>query len=346
MLRLNRPFPPLLLGIVMIYANQAGAQALDPSGLPQWDSTNQVLFFGRNGVEFGSPGYFVRGYVDVHQRGADIDLFKDFPGLREAIVNGLTAGPQGTTLIAADLNFGDRDIRAAVLTYDSSGRLLKTWSPARQYAAAIAYSRDDDALFVLGEPMMASDAPNAPDYPLLIEYSRDGRVLKSIVPARTLKDGVDSFSEGGEIGQPALRVTKDRIYFYAPTNREVVICDRGGVVLAHRNISDIVDKISTKDGYHLVQVHQVDFSDDGHFVLELLLSSDKGYTLDVVRININTGETAFVHKAFNSGELRFIGVKNGQYLYIADGRTLYIQSDEAQEPEPLTMAIEDPSRVH
>ena len=178
-----------------------------------------------------------------------------------------------------------------VLTYDSSGQLLKTWEPVPQYAELIAYSKDDDAIFVLGDSDVRN-APDAPDYPLLVEFTRDGRVLKNMIPASTLKDPGDSFNQGGEIGQPALKVTKDHIYFYAPANREVVMCDRNGVVLAYRSISDIVDKISTEDGNHLTQIHHVDFSDDGDIVLELLLGNDRNndYMLEVVRINIKTGE--------------------------------------------------------
>src|ERR1700674_2808131 len=101
MLRWNRPFLLILLGTVAtISAPRAVAQALDPpaGGLPQWDSTNQVLF---SGYGIGTPGSFVRGYVDTHQRGADIDISKDFAGVQEVIVEGMTAGPDDTTLIAA-----------------------------------------------------------------------------------------------------------------------------------------------------------------------------------------------------------------------------------------------------
>jgi hypothetical protein len=326
MLRLNRPFLLILLGTVAtICAPRAGAQALDlPAGwLPQWDSTNQVLFSGY-GIE--PPGFFVRGYVDTHQRGADIDIFKDFPGLQEVVVDGLTAGPEDTTLIAAILNDEGHHSRRAILTYDSSGRLIRTWDPAPQYAEAIAYSKDDDAIFVLGDRNVP-DGPNTPNYPLVVEYNREGLVLKSMVPADTLKDRGDSFWQGGKIGQPTLKVTKDRIYFYAPTNREVVACDHDGVVLAYRSINDIVEKISTRDGYHLVQIHQVDFSDDGNVMLELLLDN-----------NLKTGEAVSVHKAFDGTGLSFIGVKGGQYLYIERGRSLYVQSDESLEPIPLTTA--------
>ena len=122
---------------------------------------------------------------------------------------------------------------------------------------AIAYSNDDDAVFVLGERNLPN-GPYAPNYPLLVEYSRDGRALKVMIPAGALKDGGDSFHQGGEHGEPVLRVTKNQIYFYAPTNREAVVTDRNGVVLADRSISDIVEKISVEDGYHLVQIHALD----------------------------------------------------------------------------------------
>jgi hypothetical protein len=158
-----------------------------------------------------------------------------------------------------------------------------------------------------------------------------------MIPASTLKDRGDSFNQGGEIGQPALKVTKDHIYFYAPTSREVAMCDRNGAVLAYRSISDIVDKISMEDGNHLTQIHHVDFSDDGDIVLELLLGNDRNndYMLEVVRINIKTGEAVPVHKDVNGGRFWFVGLKDSQYLYIADGKTLYYQSAGAQEPVPL-----------
>jgi hypothetical protein len=335
MLRGIRLFSFLLLGPgVTLYSAQAVAQALIPTGFAEWDSTNQVLFF-----DGGSPGSPIRGYTDTHQRGADINIFKDFPGLQEFYGTSLTAGPEGTTLIATILNFGGHNIRRVVLTYDSSGQLLKTWEPAPQYAEVITYSKDDDAIFVLGDRDVP-DGPDAPDYPLLVEYSRDGRVLKNMVPASTLKERGDSLYGGSQTGEPALKVTKNQIYFYAPTNREVVMCDRNGTVTAHRSINDIVDKVSTQDGNSLVQTHHVDFSDDGDIVLELLLAnnSNRDSGFEVVRINIKTGEAMPVRKALSNhinAPLAFIGLKDGQYLYLEYGKNLYIQSSSTQEPVPL-----------
>lgn len=344
MLRSNRPLPLMLMGMaMMICAVRAAAQALDPplSGISYWDSTNQVLF-SREGLS--SPGFVVRGYEGTHQLGADINVSKDFPDAREVFIDSLTAGPAGTTLIATTLNFGDRNVRGAVLTYDSGGHLMKTWSPP-QYAEVIAYSKDDDALFVLGD-RDAPDGPNAPNYPLLVEYDLEGRVLKSMLPASTLMNRGDSFRRGGEIGEPALRVTKDRIYIYAPADGNVVICGRGGDVLKRRSIRETVEKIPREEGYHLVQVHAIDFTDDGNIVLELLLDNDRGYELGVFRINVETGEAASVHKASNHGGLFFIGVKDNGYLYIWLGHDLYVQVDDALEPVPLSAAMEKPAAVN
>ena len=330
MLRAIRLFSLLLLGTgTVFYSPQAVAQALNPTGLVEWDSTNQVLFFVN-----GHPGSPIRAYTDYNQRGADIDVLKDFPGAQAAIWS-VTAGPDGSTLIAVTLDFGNRNVRDVILTYDSSARLLKTWDPAPQYIEAIAYSKDDDAVFVLGGRDLPP-GPYAHNYPLLIEYNRDGRVLKAMAPASLLRDREYSFNSSSQNGQPLLRVTKDRIYFYAPTNHEMVTCDRDGIVLAYRSFSESIEKISTEDGYHLVQTHQTDFAENGDLVAELLLWNDDNntYVMEVVRLSMSTGEAVSVHKASN-GRLWFVGMKDDQYLYLAGGKDLYIQSSAAQEPVPL-----------
>ena len=89
MLRARQFVAIVLLAIAITLHNPpAVAQSLSLTGLPEWDSTNQVLFSSRS-----APGSVVRAYADSHQRGADIDIFKDFPGLQEAYADSITAGP-------------------------------------------------------------------------------------------------------------------------------------------------------------------------------------------------------------------------------------------------------------
>ena len=338
MLRASQFVAFLLLAIAITLHNpHAFAQSLSPTGLPKWDSTNQVLFFSGS-----SPGSVVRAYVDSHERGADIDIFKDFPGLQEVYADSITAGPDGSTLIHAILEFGNRNVRELTLTYDSAGQLVKSWDPAPQYVEVIAYSKDDDSVFVLGGRDLPP-GPYAHNYPLLIEYNRDGRALKTMAPASLLKDREDSLKSSSQNGQPLLKVTKDRIYFYAPANGEVIMCDRDGIVLAYRSFSESIEKISTEDGYHLVQTHQVDIAENGDLVAELLLSNEANHTYlaEVVRLSVDTGEAVSVHKNSNSSRLSFVGMKkDDQYLYLESGQNLYTQSAAGEEPQPLARLID------
>jgi hypothetical protein len=60
--------------------------------------------------------------------------------------------------------------------------------------------------------------------------------------------------------------------------------------------------------------------------------------MEVVRLNIKTGEALSVHKSLNSGRLWFIGMKDNQYLYsehLEAGEILNVQSSADQEPQPL-----------
>jgi hypothetical protein len=319
-------FSSLIAGTAMMFcAAQAGAQAPD-LGWVHWDSSNQVLF--------SEPGPGLISRTSPDGSNLTIDIFKNFAGLQDVRVESVTAGPDGAALIAAVLAIRDQKTRAVVLTYGRSGELLKTWDLGPQDVDVIRYASDNDAVFLLGDRDVP-DGAGPTDYPVLGEYSRDGRMLKSLIPASKLKDGGESLRAGSETGQPALRVTKDNIYFYAPKDREVVMCDRNGEVLASRSISGVVEELSRADGYYVVQTHHVDFTDDGDIVLEILLENDSihSYLMDVVRVSIKTGQGVLVHRASN-GRFWFIGVKNDQFLYVEHGQNLYLQSPGAQELLP------------
>ena len=98
--------------------------------------------------------------------------------------------------------------------------------------------------------------------------------------------------------------------------------------------------IAAAGGYNLVQIHGVDFNDESEIVLELMVAHNPdSAALEVVRINIKSGESATVHKSSAGPPMAFIGVKDNQYLYLAYGRNLSIQSFESQDPVPLAAKL-------
>jgi hypothetical protein len=312
---------------MVLCSTPSDAQSVD-LGWTHWDSSNQVLFSEPRG-----EGLVFRAYPSSTSQ--NINFFRDFAGLQKFYIQSVTAGPDGTALVAATLRLRDQQPKALILTYRPSGELLNKWEPGPQDPDVISYVSDDDVVFVLGDSNLPNDEEN---YPLLVEYTRDGQILKKLIPASKLKDGGESLSGSGANGDPALRVTKDKIYLYAPKNREVLICDRSGQILTSRSIRDAIDRLSSGNGYHIQQTHHVDFTDEGDVVLELLMGNDDthSYQMDVVRVGVKTGEAIVVHKAFNSGRFWFIGMKGDQYLYVEGGEHLYLQANAAQEPVPLT----------
>ena len=109
-------------------------------------------------------------------------------------------------------------------------------------------------------------------------------------------------------------------------------------MLASRSVSDIVEKIAADEGYRLSQIHQVDFSDDGQVVMELLLGNDRGWAMEVVRIDIKTGKEVAVHKAVDGSGLSFIGLKDGKYIYLRNFQQIYVQPEQSLEPVPFMTA--------
>src|SRR5271169_6644267 len=59
----------------------------------RWDGTHKVLFFGAGIIK--TP---IRAYANGIRRGSDIDIFKDFPGIKQVIVDDISAGPNGSTV--------------------------------------------------------------------------------------------------------------------------------------------------------------------------------------------------------------------------------------------------------
>jgi hypothetical protein len=164
----------------------------------RWDAAHGVLFLGKD-VVLRKTGPPLRSYSsDGSQRGADINLFKDFPDLEKAKVDDFAAGPAGTTVIAAELIYSPRLVNRSLLTYDLAGALRSAVDIAPYWAEAIATDEEGN-IFVLGES--EDEREGDPPYPLLIEYDPSGNILARAIYSNVFKDGSDAiqfFGRGEE----------------------------------------------------------------------------------------------------------------------------------------------------
>ena len=288
------------------------AQVFDPpppDASPLFDSVRNVVFFGYGTLQAGGPA--LRAYTNGHQRGGDIDLFKDFPGLQYAVVNSFAAGPADTSMLAAVLGYGNKVVRHVLLSFGDRGQLLKIWDTDPYYTYALAIDADGD-VYTLAVRTDVNDK-NGPDYPVLIRYRPDGRVAQKSLPKSIFRGSTaQAITPAGGTILPVLRVKDDRVYVFAPLTREVVMGTKKGGAWERYQLSGIrVQRANTKS-----EIRNVDFASNGDLVVEVRARTQTGPVTELQRINARTGEINTIKRLAGNGPGMFMGVFDDRYAEI------------------------------
>lgn len=294
----------------------------------RWDAAHGVLFLGKNFL-LRKTGPLLRAFNEDGSRyGADIDLFKDFPGLVHAHVDDFAAGPAGTTLIAALLNYGSRHLKNVILTYDSHGN-LRSMIETAPYAADAITTDDRGDIFVLGERI--DEHEGDPPYPLLIEYDSSGRVIGSFLRSDAFKTGTDAirdFGPGDELVSPSLALLDGRFYVYAPSEHQLRVLSSDGRTLRRASLEDVATNIARTDNVNRAAISEVAFVDENHAVLYLTESvvPDEPGVRDysnlhaaVYLVDLATKQFKFILRGEAGANPAFVGVKDGQLLTVSAG---------------------------
>jgi hypothetical protein len=254
----------LLLAIIVLASTNAIAQhpgdefaGAESSLRHRFDTTHGVLFFRRGFLLQKSSSPLCSYNGDGTQRGADINLFKDFPGLEKASVDDFAAGPVGTTLIAAELIYGPRHVKNLILTYDSTGNLRA----AINIGGAEAVTTDEQGdIYVLGEDNDPS--PLNSKHPLLVEFDPSGRIISSFLDESTFKTGshaIEDFGPADEMVSASVMVSDGKLYIYAPSEKQVVICSLDGKILRRAALEEVAVKIARADKVNRAVISDVAF---------------------------------------------------------------------------------------
>jgi hypothetical protein len=305
----------------------------------RWDAAHGVLFLGKN-VMLRRTGRLLRSYRENgSQRGADIDLFKDFPDLQEASVDDFAAGPAGTTLIVAELIYSARLVKHSLLTYDSAGALRAVVDIAPYSAEAITTDEQGN-IFVLGEREDAREGD--PPYPLLIKYDPSGNILGRAIYSNVFKDGSDAIQFFGFLGpgegmvSASVMLQGGNLYVYAPDQNEVLICAVDGKIVRRAKLDDVLSNVARADKVHRAAIADVAFLDENHVVLYLTeyVKPDDPQVVDIANMHTAAYWVDLTSKKFKlilEGEPGlnpgFLGISGNQLLTLARGqRGFEIQS--------------------
>lgn len=232
--------------------------------LTRWDGTHKVLFFGAGIIPTKERS--IRAYANGVQRGSDIEIFKDFPSIEQVIVDDISAGPNGSTVIAGVLQFRSGSNRGVILTYDSSGTLRAIWDIEPYDAVALA-ADDNGNVFALGG--RSEDEPN-PRYPLLTRYAPDGGIGDQGLSSVNFREGSGAIDDDDEMAHPTLMLWQDKLLVFAPTANEVLVCTLSGAIITRTPLREVLLAIAKADKVAQASIHELMFVDETHVILNLI----------------------------------------------------------------------------
>lgn len=236
--------------------------------LTRWDGTHKVLFFGAGIIPTKERP--IRAYANGIQRGSDIEIFKDFPGIEQVIVDDISAGPNGSTVIAGVLQFGSGNNRDVILTYDSSGALRSTWD-AEPYWNVAVVADDNSNVFALGS--RSDENERNARYPLLTRYTLDGGVADQGLYSTNFREGsdaIDAIDDNDLMAHPVLMLWQDKLLVFAPTANEVLVCTLSGAIVTRRSLREVLLAIARTDNVAEASIHELMFADETHVILNLI----------------------------------------------------------------------------
>ena len=289
----------------------------------RWDGTHNVLFFGAGTIARKERP--IRAYANGVQRGGDIEIFKDFADIKQVIVESISAGPNGSTVIAGVLQFRSGSNRGVILTYDSSGTLRAIWDIDPYDAVAVA-ADDNGNVFALGG--RSEDEPN-PRYPLLTRYTPDGGIGDQGLSSVNFREGSGAIDDNDEWAHPTLMLWQDKLLVFAPKANEVLVCTLSGAIITRTPLREVLLAIAKADKVAQASIHELMFVDETHVILNLIerttgelenenvrhvmderLRPRRSYRLDLKTMH-------FEQTPGPIGEKRIMGVVGDQLLLLA-----------------------------
>lgn len=261
--------PLLLFGQGRLFKFDASADGKASSGyLSTWDTSHDRLILRRDVDTPQSKG------IRVHTKDGQGIAFQPLEGISGAeylSVWGASGTSEGGVVVAGVVGYGPRregrraPLKAAVLTYDHSGRLVRFWD-VRPYHHHFVVSLDDGSVFALGDRDDTSSS-----YPMLIEYSPSGEVLGQALYSGEFPSGDNVIAYGSENGDPNMFTRGQNLYVWLGKTQQLFTFSFDCKLLNVRSLAFPFRDLADQNGFNLAQVVGLSVAGDGSIVAQLRL---------------------------------------------------------------------------
>ena len=238
--------------------------------MPRWDDANRRILSYRSQTSGAEYAVQITS-IDPREHAVKINVLKEFPGASQAVLVGVAPSVDQSVVVACRIAYPKHSqagaLKELILTYDSTGKLIKVWDVAPYEPRAIS-SDESGNLYSLG---IRFDANPPADYGMLVEYGPDGKVVREMLPASLFPAGVDP-TESTDIGPRSISVSGGRIYVYAAALDEVLVLDRSGNILNRFRVRSFFRDLAARNHYAARALIGVAFDGEGNFYFDVGLS--------------------------------------------------------------------------
>jgi hypothetical protein len=191
---------------------------------------------------------------------------RDFPGAKELNVWDVTAAPDEGVAITGVLLYGPKDGRLVTLIYGSQGQLLKLWDMKPYHQHMIAADRAGN-VFGFGDRIDMRAGTGGPDFPLVVKYSPEGKILKGFLPQSTFDRDVTDADP--ETGPNRLYTVQEEVVIFLAKPKEVFWFDSDGKELRRIALGSTINGIMKSHQGTTAEIMNITVTSDHEFLVQL-----------------------------------------------------------------------------
>jgi len=236
--------------------------------LPGWslwdDSRNEVITSPSYIRPVGPSARLAMIYDAVSGAKRSIDIPQDFSAAQFINVDAIAVGPEGSVLIACEVNFGDGLFAGdRLLLYDNHSTLTTNLVTPDYDVGAVALDKVGNA-YVVGDH--DDELSSGESYPLLVKYDSYGHTTLETLPRSLFSNVDDPVGDGfGDTHSGATRLTvneKAIEVYLAPAN-ELIILNHRGEIQSRVSVASRLSEFAKTNGYNSLHVDWDEFSPSG-----------------------------------------------------------------------------------
>jgi hypothetical protein len=233
----------------------------------KWDYRAGELIYFRDITSLSAPAVRI-----LKADGSTIPIYPlpDLPGAQAMTIWDIAETPDGGVIFSAIGEYGPRNVRptpakAFLMTYSRFGQLTRLWDVYPYHHHHIAVDSRGDVFGLGTKDTLRSN------YPLLVKYSSDGKVLGEFLPAKLFLVGDHVVESGSPNGETEMFISGDELVVWAAPTLEILRLSLSGELRARSSLDAALHSLAAQSGTQRARITELFPGLDGSILAQVQL---------------------------------------------------------------------------